>query len=279
MGTIITESWGSQQWRLLRRNLRDGMPIEEAAPLSGMNLIEARALEKLDAQRAPLPDEAFALLYDPDAPRAASSTQAKEAGMAKVDDSAVEYRPPEPENAIKRYDQFIKPKKAKIDTLKGDMAEPWGDMKEHDRISKKDFNYVQSLVDEEDDSKRDHRLFGLAGLLRARGLFMPRDLDTMARGEDGSEIVPIGERPEVDMFSDDVEDNENLPVAAEDERPDDAEPGEQIDGFTEASDAEISKQQGRGRGRKAKSEPAAGAGTAAMKAISESAQQNASMLQ
>ena len=106
----------------------------------------------------------------------------------------------------------------------------------------------------------------------------------MANGEDGDELVPTGEREDEGLLVDepegDEEGEEDLPIAAEQgERPDDAHPGEQIGGFTEASDAEISKQQGRGRGRKAKAEPAAGTGAAAMQAMSKSAQQNASMLQ
>ena len=284
MGTIITESWGSQQWRMLRRNLRDGMPIEEAAPLSGMNLIEARALEKLDAKRAPLPDEAFALLYDPDAPRAASSTQAKEAGMAKDDENgAAEYKRPDAELAFKIYDQSIKPKEAHLATIKGDMSEPYQQIKDNAHYPRKVLNFIVGLENEE-DAKRDHMLLALSEGLRHRKLFLPRDLVTMANGEDGDELVPTGEREDEGLLVDepegDEEGEEDLPIAAEQgERPDDAHPGEQIGGFTEASDAEISKQQGRGRGRKAKSEPAAGTGAAAMKAMSKTAQQNASMLQ
>lgn len=55
-------NWGSQQWRLMRRALRDGATIEQAAEAGDMSVFEARALAKLDADRAPLPPEAFELL-------------------------------------------------------------------------------------------------------------------------------------------------------------------------------------------------------------------------
>ena len=61
----LPTNWGSQQWRLMRRAIRDGASIEDAADLAGMSLVEARILAKLDADRAPLPEEAFTLLYDP----------------------------------------------------------------------------------------------------------------------------------------------------------------------------------------------------------------------
>lgn len=105
-----------------------------------------------------------------------------------------EYTPPDAAKAIQIYDGQIKPLKVKLDTIKGDMSQPWGDLKKFGHISKKDFNYVQGLVDEEDDAKRDHRLLGLAALLKGRGLFMPRDLVSMADGNAETDIVPTGER-------------------------------------------------------------------------------------
>ncbi len=61
----LPTNWGSQQWRLMRRALRDGATIEQAAEAGDMSVFEARALAKLDADRAPLPPEAFELLYNP----------------------------------------------------------------------------------------------------------------------------------------------------------------------------------------------------------------------
>lgn len=79
-------NWGSQQWRLMRRAIRGGATIEEAAEAGDMPLKEAALLAEIDAKRAPLPDEAFTLLYDP-AARAAQP--AKEPEMADNDDDEV----------------------------------------------------------------------------------------------------------------------------------------------------------------------------------------------
>ena len=105
-----------------------------------------------------------------------------------------EYKRPDAAKAIEIYDKQIKPKLTHIATLKGDLSDPWGDLKEHAHISKKDFNYVQGLVDEEDDAKRDHRLLSLYELLKARNIALPSDLVTRAEGIDGASIIPFAER-------------------------------------------------------------------------------------
>lgn len=52
---------GSQQARILRRALRDGMGIEAAAEAAGMSLAEAR-LQQREEERNPPAEEAFQLL-------------------------------------------------------------------------------------------------------------------------------------------------------------------------------------------------------------------------
>lgn len=52
---------GSQQARLLRRALRDGASIADAAAAAGMSIAEAR-LQQRDDERSPPPPEAYELL-------------------------------------------------------------------------------------------------------------------------------------------------------------------------------------------------------------------------
>lgn len=103
-------NWGSQQWRLMRRAIRDGASLEDAAEANGMSLTEARILAKLDADRAPLPPEAFTLLYDP-AARAAQT--AKEADMADEDDeqTSTEVKQMDFAGAKRMYEADISPEK------------------------------------------------------------------------------------------------------------------------------------------------------------------------
>lgn len=207
-----TKSYGSQQWRLLRRALRDGEAIEDVAPRLGMSLIEANMLADLDRKNPP-PPEAFALLYDPDAP-AAASPQAKEASMAKEEeDGAAEYKRPDAELAFKIYDQQIKPKEAHLATIKGDMSEPYANIKDQAHYPRKVLNFIIGLENEE-DAKRDHMLLALSDGLKHRKLFLPRDLVTMANGEEHGDVVPTGERDDDDLLVDE-EDEDDLPLAAD----------------------------------------------------------------
>lgn len=268
MNAITFQSHGSQQWRMLRCNLRAGMPIEEAAPLSNMSLTEARMLAEIDRKNAPLPEAAFALLHDPDAPRAASPTEPKEASMAKDDEEeGGEYKRPDAALAFKIYDQQIKPKEAHLATIKGDMSEPYQQIKDNAHFPRKVLNFIIALENEE-DAKRDHLLLALSEGMKHRKLYLPRDLVTMANGDDGGNVIPFGDRDDdellVDQDDDEDSDEESPPLAAKEE-------------FTEASEQEVAKQSGRGRGRK-KADAAPGTGASARKAMSKAASDTAAML-
>ncbi|CDO34069.1 hypothetical protein [Novosphingobium sp. KN65.2] len=241
------------------------MPIEEAAPLSNMGLLEAEMLADLDRKNPP-PPEAFELLYDPDAPAAASTTEAKEADMAKhEEEGAGEYKRPDAAKAFEIYDKQIKPKLVRIDTAKGECSQPWQDIKEIANYPREVMNFIIKIDTIEDEAKRDHFLLALSDGLRVRKHFLPRDLVTIARGEDGAELVPTGERDDDELLVDQDEDEgEGLPLAAAEQ-------------FTEASEEEVAQQTGRGRGRK-KAEPAPGTGAAARAAMSKPASQSAAAL-
>ncbi|MGF7152636.1 hypothetical protein [Novosphingobium gossypii] len=218
--------------RLLRRGIRDGLSVEDAAQRSGYDLATARLIAA-DDLKSPPPEEAYTLLYDPDAPADASST--KEAAVAK-EDEAGEYQRPDAGKAFEIYDKQIKPKLAKMDTLKGDLSRPYDDIKEQAHFPRKVLNFIISLEGEE-DAKRDHLLLALSEGLKHRKLFLPRDLVTMANGEAEQDVVGTEAREDDDLLVDEDEDDDasssELPLAAEPET------------FTEASEEEVEQQAGR----------------------------------
>ena len=109
-------------------------------------------------------------------------------------DISGEYQRPDAAKAIEIYDKQIKPKLSHISTIKGDLSQPWDDLKEQSRIPRPVFNFVQKLFDEDDDQKRDHMLIALSEMLKARNLVIPRDLASIANGTEHEPIVPTGER-------------------------------------------------------------------------------------
>lgn len=105
-----------------------------------------------------------------------------------------EYKRPNAARAIKIYDAHISPKLTHIATIKGDLKEPWQMLKDEANMPRKEFNYVQSLVGEDDDAKLEHRLRALRELLIAYNLFITPDLVDAAQGHNSENIVPFGAR-------------------------------------------------------------------------------------
>lgn len=121
--------------------------------------------------------------------------------MAKVEEQeSTEYKRPDAAKAFDIYDKQIAPKLTHLATLKGDLSQPYDDIKQHANFPRSVLNFIVKLESEEDDAKRDHMLLALGEGLRHRKLFIPRDLVTMAEGNDGDDIVPTGER-EDDMLA------------------------------------------------------------------------------
>lgn len=263
------QNWGSQQWRLMRIALHNGATLEEAAAAGSMDVVEARYLAEIDDKRGPLPPEAFTLIPTHGAPRVApTTTQEKEASMAKEDDGgAAEYKRPNAELAFKIYDQVIKPKETHLATIKGDMSEPYQQIKDNANFPRKVLNFIIALESEE-DAKRDHLLLALADGLKHRQLYLPRDLVTMANGEDGDDIVPTGERDDDALLVDEDEgDDDGFDAADSNVLP-----------FSEASEPAEDAPKRRGRPRKVTppadehvDEPAYGTGDAARAAMSAAA--------
>ncbi len=133
-----------------------------------------------------------------------------------------EYQRPNAARAIEIFDEHISPKLTHINTIKGDLKEPWQMLKDEANMPRKEFNYVQSLVEEDDDAKLEHRLRALRELLIAYDLTIPPDLVDQAQGHNSSNIVQFGERRDPGIAT--LEDEDDF----------------------EASPEELAKQEGRG---------------------------------
>lgn len=110
-----------------------------------------------------------------------------------------EYSRPNAKRAIEIFDEHISPKLTHIATIKGDLKEPWQMLKDEANMPRKEFNYVQSLVEEDDDAKLEHRLRALRELLIAYNLTISPDLVDQAQGHNSENIVQFGARRETGL--------------------------------------------------------------------------------
>lgn len=181
---------GSQQARILRRALRDGLDLEAAASLADMTLGEAR-LQQAEEARNPPPPEAYDLLPTP------STTEEKEATMARPKkqtdigapaDGGV-YNAPNAREAIKIYRNEIGPRKAFISEKSGDLSDPYKRIKDDCNFPRKIIDLLFFLEDCE-DAKRDHFLTALHYGLTEMNFKRPTDLLTLASGQAGGDVVP-----------------------------------------------------------------------------------------
>lgn len=201
---------GSQQLRLFRRAIRDGTSLFAAAELAGMSPMEAKLHFEADV-RDPPPAEAFELLYDP------SSTAAKEADMGRPrrmarepetgDDDGTgggvtgEYKRPDAKKAIKIYREEIAGRKAHMAEIRGDLSDPFKRIKDDCKFPRTVLDFLMK-VDDLEEAKRDHWLLALNLGLKELKLTLPRDIVTLAEGEDGGEVVPTGDvRPRPNLVA------------------------------------------------------------------------------
>lgn len=105
-----------------------------------------------------------------------------------------EYKRPDAKRAIEIFDKHISPKLTQMATIKGDLKEPWQMLKDEANIPRSVFNFVQKLVEEDDDAKREHMLRSLRELLIAYNLTITPDLVDQANGHNSANIVQFGER-------------------------------------------------------------------------------------
>lgn len=232
---------GSLQLRKFRRAIRDGASLEEACLASGtlengepiIGLAEGRIILAQDEKNPP-PPEAF------EVPEQAPRKETAMAEAAKKEDGEGagihgEYKRPDAAKAFEIYDKQIKPKLTKIETARGELSQPWQDIKEHAHFPRPVMNFLIMLENIDDDAKRDHFLLALSGGLQHRKLFLPRDLVTMADGQDGAEIVQFGDRQRPQLAT------LQMGVPSDGTETDLADAGE----FEEASEEELAAQEGR----------------------------------
>ena len=124
-----------------------------------------------------------------------------------------EYKRPNAKRAVEIYDDHISPKLTHINTIKGDLKEPWQMLKDEANMPRKEFNYVQSLVDEDDDAKLEHRRRALRELLIHYGLTITPDLVDTAQGHNSANVVQFGAatKPFLPGVGDDDDDFEASP--------------------------------------------------------------------
>lgn len=187
---------GSQQLRIFRRAIRSGATLEEACAATGNTIepAEGRIYLEMDRKNPP-PEEAYRMLYDPEARKEDDMTRGKKADDELENGSiSGEYNTPDASKAFQIYDDHIAPKLAAMATLRGDCAEPWQNIKKLAHFPRPVMNFVIGLDNIDDDAKRDHYLLALHEALRIRGHALPADIATLADGSAGGAVVPIGGR-------------------------------------------------------------------------------------
>lgn len=110
-----------------------------------------------------------------------------------------EYKRPNAARGAEIYDEYISPIKAVIAQKKGDLKEPWQLFKKESNVSRKEFDYVLTLIEEDDDAKREHRLRSLRELLIHYDLTIAPDLVDQANGHNSANIVQFGQRRETGL--------------------------------------------------------------------------------
>lgn len=109
------------------------------------------------------------------------------------DDTGGEYKRPDAKTAIKIYKEEIAPKNAHMATIRGDLSDPHKRIKDECHFPRSVLDFLVRLDDME-EAKRDHWLLALNLGLSELNLNLPRDLVTIANGEDGGPVIPAGKR-------------------------------------------------------------------------------------
>jgi hypothetical protein len=124
-----------------------------------------------------------------------------------------EYKRPNAKRGVEIFEQHISPILTVINTKKGDLKEPWQLFKKESNIPRPVFNFVQKLVEEDDDAKREHMLRALRELLIHYDMTIPPDLVDQAEGHNSANIVQFGNpsKPFLPGVGDDDDDFEASP--------------------------------------------------------------------
>jgi hypothetical protein len=228
---------GSQQLRLFRRAIRDGATLDEACAATG-NIIgreEGKIYLAADAKNPP-PEEAYELLYDPDAKAAASDEKdVPMATRAKKDDEVEEVKVMDFDRAAKLYRGDIKSAKSEAASQNQTVGEAYKAIKKECHIQPQSAKAAIKAYEME-EARRDDHLRGFCGMLNELAgftlvTFHGRDLVDQAEGE--------SDRPQMRL------------VGIDDEG-DDPSVNDEADDFTEATDEELAAQKPRAEDAEAK---------------------------
>lgn len=169
-----------------------------------------------------------------------------------------EYKRPDAARALKIFEDEIAPKQAHMQTIKGDLSDPYKRIKDDCHFPRTVLEFAIKLADME-QAKKDHFLLALNLIFAELDLTMPRDLVTLASGEADKPIVPEAKAKEPAPAA---RPRPTL-VSAPPVKDHPADDSDLAGGFTEATAEELAQQEG----RKPAPEPEAGTGAAAIKAM------------
>ncbi|WP_417615347.1 hypothetical protein [Parasphingorhabdus sp.] len=117
------------------------------------------------------------------------------ASAAKEADVNGEVGQPDFERAMKIYKGDIKPAQGKVGEFSQELSTAYKSIKKDCNIQPGAMKLYVKL-DGMEESKRDDFLRSLNGLMKAGGIFMPRDmLDAAAGAEAGESVIPTAEKP------------------------------------------------------------------------------------
>lgn len=150
----------------------------------------------------------------PGAPQPKENDMAR--GRRKAADEVVEIKKPDFDLAKRIYFNDIKPSRTKQAEHGQELSQAFKELKNTANVDPQMARLAFRLAETE-ESKRDHQLRCLNGLLKSLNIYMPKDLVDVAEGRDDEEIIPTGdaERLSLATIPADNDDHHDDAVAAE----------------------------------------------------------------
>lgn len=182
---------GSQQLRIFRRAMRAGFDVEDAAEMADIGLGEARLIAAEDL-KSPPPPAAFELLYDPDAPVAASNEGNDDMARGRAartrDDDGGEIAVKDFAGAVRLWRNDIKPAISKVGEHNQEAGNAYKAIKKGCHIQPAAAKLAFKL-DGMEEAKRDDFLRCLTGLLKELNIPLESN-DLVDRAEKGEAPAP-----------------------------------------------------------------------------------------
>lgn len=108
-----------------------------------------------------------------------------------------EYQKAQTAEGLKYHKTNIQPNLTKIDTLRGEVSEPWQHITKRLHVPRPVMNFLLTLDKMDDDAKQQHTIDALFDGLAHLGFRRSEDLVTMAqKGDDADELPPIDDEEE-----------------------------------------------------------------------------------